>query len=601
MRNEPILCAGAGVLLLGSSAWSQLPPVPVPSENPITEEKRVLGKMLFWDEQLSSDNTMACGTCHIPGSGGADPVPARNAFTDGVLGSPDDVFGSFGVNLYDANKDFMPSSAFGFGKQITGRAANSAIMAMYAPELFWDGRAGGEFTDPQSGAVSIVTGGALESQAVGPIVSDVEMAHMDRDWNEISAKLKSAQPLGLAASLPSDVADAIAIRKSYPALFEDAFGDGAITSERIAFAIATYERTLLPDQTPWDLFMAGQPGAMTPGQVAGWNFFQTSNCAVCHQPPLFTDHSFRNIAVQPASADLGREDVTGNPLDRRRFKTPTLRNAGLKANFMHSGTFNSMMAVINHYDGPPPGVPGIDPLYPVPVPPPLRPALNDFLTNALTDPRVANETFPFDRPALASEMPANPAISSAATSGSGGVVPEIIAATPPNVGNADFKIGVFNASGGATAFVAISETPPVAGEVAQDQLIGPISLNGAGVGNGYGTADWPIANDPTLDGKLVYMQWRIDDAGAAGGVALSDIAQVTITCNGDCPPVACVCERTGDMPGQATYVDVADLLDYLAAWFVADPSANLDGGVVMITDLLLYLECYFQGGDCAAF
>ena len=55
---------------------AELPPVPVPAENPITEPKRVLGKILFWDEQLSSDNSVACGTCHRPAWGGAD---ARNA------------------------------------------------------------------------------------------------------------------------------------------------------------------------------------------------------------------------------------------------------------------------------------------------------------------------------------------------------------------------------------------------------------------------------------------------------------------------------------------------------------------------------------------
>ncbi len=57
---------------LGQDALLILDPVPVPDENPVTEAKRILGKILFWDEQLSSDNTVACGTCHKPGIGGAD-------------------------------------------------------------------------------------------------------------------------------------------------------------------------------------------------------------------------------------------------------------------------------------------------------------------------------------------------------------------------------------------------------------------------------------------------------------------------------------------------------------------------------------------------
>lgn len=60
--------------LLGSAAG--LPDPPAPPENPITEEKRVLGKMLFWDEQLSADSTVTCGTCHIPAAGGIDPREA---------------------------------------------------------------------------------------------------------------------------------------------------------------------------------------------------------------------------------------------------------------------------------------------------------------------------------------------------------------------------------------------------------------------------------------------------------------------------------------------------------------------------------------------
>ena len=75
------LAATAGAIVLGAgcllafTASAALPPVPVPAENPITEPKRVLGKILFWDEQLSSDNTVACGTCHRPGQGRRRPAP----------------------------------------------------------------------------------------------------------------------------------------------------------------------------------------------------------------------------------------------------------------------------------------------------------------------------------------------------------------------------------------------------------------------------------------------------------------------------------------------------------------------------------------------
>jgi len=131
----------AGLLVTSASAFgpgmSPLGAVPVPPENPITEEKRVLGKILFWDEQLSSDNTISCGTCHIPEASGADPVPTRIAGPDMVMFTPDDVLGSIGVVRSDSNNEFVIDPEFGSDAQVTGRAANSSINAAFADELFW--------------------------------------------------------------------------------------------------------------------------------------------------------------------------------------------------------------------------------------------------------------------------------------------------------------------------------------------------------------------------------------------------------------------------------------------------------------------------------
>ena len=80
--------------LATARAFAAVPPVPVPPENPITEPKRVLGKILFWDEQLSSDGSVACGTCHRPAFGGADPRAGRYPGVD--KGTIDDVRGSPG-------------------------------------------------------------------------------------------------------------------------------------------------------------------------------------------------------------------------------------------------------------------------------------------------------------------------------------------------------------------------------------------------------------------------------------------------------------------------------------------------------------------------
>ena len=80
-------------------------------------------------------------------------------------------------------------------RQVTGRSANTTIGAAYAPELFHDGRAGTVFTDPESMLISIAVGGALENQAIGPILSDVEMAFEGRDLGRAGAAAGGFLPL----------------------------------------------------------------------------------------------------------------------------------------------------------------------------------------------------------------------------------------------------------------------------------------------------------------------------------------------------------------------------------------------------------------------
>lgn len=402
-----------------------LPPVPVPAENPITEEKRILGKILFWEEQLSSDNTIACGTCHIPAFAGSDPNFDLHPGPDEVFGTADDVLGSPGVVRRDDRGQAIEDAIFGFEPQVTERAAPSFFNHIYADELFWDGRASGTFTDPLDDTrVVIQNGGALESQSVAPILNSVEMAKDGRTWDEVIQKLANVTPLALAEDVPADMAGALNGGVGYPVLFADAFGDPAITPVRIAFAIATYERTLVADETPWDRFTAGDQTALTAAQQRGFNLLANNTvCFNCHRPPLFTDNNFHNTGLRPAGEDAGRMDVTGNRPDFGRFKTPSLRNAGLKTSMMHVGWVTDTEDAIDFYISGQvnnghqqfvqnqTGIPGSNQDYSdirLPVTDqngqPFRAPVVDFLVNGLTDPRVANETFPFDRPTLRSEL-----------------------------------------------------------------------------------------------------------------------------------------------------------------------------------------------------
>jgi len=585
-------------LLAVSAANAQLPPVPVPAANPITEPKRVLGKVLFFDEQLSSDNTVACATCHTMRDAGGDARRVRHPGSDNIFNTPDDVFASPGVIRSDSLENYLRDAVFGVLPQVTNRTANSPINAAFAPVLFWDGRARGQFVDPETSLVLIPNGGALESQTVAPPLSTVEMAHEDINWSEVSAKLAASRPLALATNAPADVAAALTGSPDYPELFRRAFGDTTITAARIAMAIATYERTLIADNTPWDRFIAGQTNALTPGQAQGWQIFQNSRCNACHIPPLFTGNGFRNIGVRPPAEDLGLQGVTGLAVDAGKFKVPGLRNVGLKNTFMHNGQFTNLTDLIRFYARAPGAAPQFpqnqDPLMQqVNVPGNAAPALQDFLTNGLTDARVRDGLFPFDAPILYTQRPADRPINlGGGVAGSGGIIPAMIASSPPMIGSLDFKLGLFNALGGASARLSISTSPPVAGRIAPMWIFGSTPTTGAGNGNGLATHHWPLTSKAggVIPGQTIYAQWFITDPNAVGGEALSNVVSIRFFCGSAGCPATCI----GDFndSGQTT---VQDVFDFLSAYFANDLDADVDASLtISVQDVFDFLTAYFE-------
>ena len=592
-----------GLLLssLTTSALAQpsgLPAVSFPAENPFSIEKSTLGKALFWDVQLSSDNTTSCGSCHIPAQSGTDPRRSVHPGIDAIFGNGDDVIGSPGVSLSDQDDTYLNSVLFGLLPQATPRQAQPAIMSMYAPRLFWDGRAGGRFRDPQTNELLITQGGALENQAVGPVVSDVEMAHQQRDWDQVIGKLQTVRPLALAGDLPEDLADIVGSAAKYPQLFENAFGDDEINAGRIAMAIATYERTLVPDQTPFDEFVAGDQSALTQSQINGFNALTASRCANCHAGAQFTNNTFRNVGLRPIQEDLGRAGVTGDPADNGQFKVPTLRNVALRDRFMHNGQLSTLGEVFDFYaqrNGQVSFSENRDPVLnnPIAFPQPVQNDIINFLVNGLTDPRVEHEEFPFDRPSLHTEQGApNPQLITAGVGGGGGAVPQMIAITPPNLGNHDFKVGIAGALGGAQAWVVVSQHPPVDGLLVADETLGPITLGGVGIGEGYGTMHDPIPDVVALDGEVRFMQWVVADPSAPGGLAASPVAQLTYFCslNGVCID-NCPADLSGD--GVLNFFDVSA---FLSAYSVGLPEAdfNADGNQNFF-DVSAFLAAYGMG------
>jgi cytochrome c peroxidase len=384
-----------------------------PAENPYSAEKALLGKILFWEEQLSSHDTHACGTCHRPAAGGSDPravlSSSLGAGPNGIFGDDDDARGSLGVVHCDSMGAPKADPVYGLNHQVTPRKAPSAMDAWFFDELFWDGRARSSFVDPVTGQIAIQSGGALESQAAAPPVSTAEMSCEGYGWTDIESKLGAAEPLKLARQIPEAMADAISQHRSYPALFEWVYGTPEVTARRILFAIATYERQLRSNQTPWDRFNGGETSALTEDQKSGLALFNIkARCAKCHVPPRFTDNKFHNIGARPPDLDLGRSTVSSDAADQGKMKTPSLRNVGLRApgGLLHfaTGTGATLRSVLDVYRQGGVFFDNIDPeIHTLNMPEFEFLQLLEFVQNGLTDPRAAAELPPFDRPRLASE------------------------------------------------------------------------------------------------------------------------------------------------------------------------------------------------------
>lgn len=514
-------------------------PPEFPFENPMLPDQDILGKFLFWEEQMSSDNTMACGTCHIHETGGSDPraVTRPNPGPDMIFGTIDDIAGSPGVIRHDVTtKQFMHAGVFGSSVQSTGRKSPTTINAPYFNSLFWDGRAKEQYVDPQTGLVEIGYLGSLESQAAGPPLSDVEMAGLGQTWDDIAAKLTNVTPLALATNLPPDMVDFLATYPTYPDMFEAVYGDRTVTSKHIMFAIANYERTLISDETPIDAFLKGDIQDFTgydPKMQEGFNLFQgAANCAVCHVLPFSMDNSFHNIGVRPDAEDTGLFAITGDPLDMGKFKTPNIRNAKLRVPLFHNGGMDTVRDLVEFYnrggdfdDG------NLDEnLIPLNLTESQVDAMTFFIEEGFTDPRVEAGTFPFTRPTLRSELaPLNTTYGVKSADGDGGFA-SVITSHPANIGNSDFLLGLGGAqpNSGAILLFAFNDDP--AGTPFPDPRfpvpmnldLGTLFLSAAKVtdGSGLATFNLPIPKNTLLSGFELFAQWFIADvdALATGGV-----------------------------------------------------------------------------------
>ena len=295
-----------------------LPAIPVPVDNPLTREKIALGRKLFFDRRLSLNDTFSCAMCHVAEQG-------------------------FGSNEL--------ATAVGIEGRSVRRNSPTIYNTAYAEILFHDGR---EFT--------------LEQQIWGPLLAKNEMANPS---------------VGHVVKRVSDLSD-------YNGLFEQAFDGESVSMDTLGKALASYQRALISADSAFDRwYYANDNSQMSDSAKRGFKLFTgEAGCSSCHRieetHAIFTDNLLHNTGmgyresmairaeterVQLAPgifvdvdtkiidkvghappSDVGQYEVTEEPADRWKYKTPSLRNIELTAPYMHNGSLSGLMDVVEFYD-----------------------------------------------------------------------------------------------------------------------------------------------------------------------------------------------------------------------------------------------------------
>ena len=272
-----------------------------PEDNTYSAEKEDLGRFLFWDPIMSGDKDVSCATCHHPELAYADAID----LSLGVGGS--------GLGTDRQGGDLVPRNAPTILNTAFNGIDNDGNYNIEEAPMFWDSR-----TE------------SLENQALQPFLSAEEMR---------------GDNIG-----EDDIMDTIIERLSniseYQELFSSAFGSTEITEERILQAIATFERGIVANNSPFDQYMRGDNSAMTDEQIEGLETFIEVGCADCHSGAMFSDYELHTLGVP--DHDLVQDDKGAT--DNFDFRTPTLRNIELTAPYMHNGVIESLEDVVEFYD-----------------------------------------------------------------------------------------------------------------------------------------------------------------------------------------------------------------------------------------------------------
>lgn len=313
---------------------------------PVNQQLATIGRMLWFDPigGLNGDNT--CAGCHSPTNGFGDTQSiAIGIENNGIVG---------------------PDRAGPRNMRRTPMVINTALY----PNLMWNSRfvalsgnpfdnsAGFAFPDPEGMSLSYLSH-LLVAQAFIPPTERTEAAGF----------IVPGDSTALRTELIRRLNEAPEYRKLFGRVYPAVRAGAPITIEMFGEAIAEFEFTLTFANAPIDRYARGEPGALTPDQKRGaLLFFGKAGCVDCHSVAgtsneLFSDFQVHAIGIPQiapsltnnafdgpgANEDFGREQVTGDPRDRYKFRTTPLRNIALQPAFMHNGAYMSLDDAIRHH------------------------------------------------------------------------------------------------------------------------------------------------------------------------------------------------------------------------------------------------------------
>lgn len=336
------------VLRQSLANWGVIPIGKMPEQDPAMV---TLGRSLFFDKVLSGNRDVACGTCHQP----------QLALTDGLsLAVGTGGIGSGIDRVPGTGREFVPRNA--------PTLLNSGLGLFY---MFWEGRLTEFFFGPpqplaDSNAVTFPPGlpNLLAKQAMLPVLNRTEMRGNAGDTDVFGNTNELAQ---FADDQEDEIWDAVMDRllaiPEYAQMFTAAFPNTAQSQlgfHHAAQAIATFQmEEFTKTDSPFDRYLDRNDAALTAQQKRGaLLFFNDAPCGSCHNGPFLGAQNFANIGTPQVGPgfgrqmplDLGRGEIDDFEFYRFAFRVAPLRNVELTAPYMHDGAYESLEAVVRHYN-----------------------------------------------------------------------------------------------------------------------------------------------------------------------------------------------------------------------------------------------------------